>query len=316
MTAQHAPFDLEARVRERFEPLILAETEKLVEIGEAARHAAIEQALASVGASPSEPVAVQPNPSAKRHPVSAYWSKFTPEERSAILSERRRKGLRKKNSVAPRDTVVAFPSPGVGPRHHSLVAALAGVPRNGQRSPLDFYVTPPECTQALLEAEGVHVSRFVALAEPFCGEGHISKVLESAGFVVSSTDLIDRGYGDGGVDAFERFPLERAIVTNPPFSRAHEFIRRALEDERVEYLALMLKASFFNSQKSARLMQDHPPSRLYPLSWRPQCIPGPGRATLFDFQWVVWDTARAGEAVTRALLRPAQGQERFGREAA
>jgi len=33
--------------------------------------------------------------------------------------------------------------------------------------------------------------------EPACGDGAISRVLEAAGYQVISTDLIDRGYGQG-----------------------------------------------------------------------------------------------------------------------
>ena len=34
------------------------------------------------------------------------------------------------------------------------------------------------------------------ILEPCCGEGHISNVLKDAGHIVTSSDLIDRGYGE------------------------------------------------------------------------------------------------------------------------
>jgi hypothetical protein len=78
----------------------------------------------------------------------------------------------------------------------------------------DFYPTWPAATRALLSVE-----RFDgAIWEPACGDGAMSKVLEAAGHEVISTDLIDRGYGEGGRDfLMEWQPRAPNIVTNPPF---------------------------------------------------------------------------------------------------
>jgi tRNA G10 N-methylase Trm11 len=83
-----------------------------------------------------------------------------------------------------------------------------------RREPFEFYPTPPEATRALLSVE-----RFEGtIWEPACGDGAISKVLEAAGYYVISTDLIDRGYGTGGVDFLKTTEaLGRNIVTNPPY---------------------------------------------------------------------------------------------------
>jgi hypothetical protein len=62
--------------------------------------------------------------------------------------------------------------------------------------------------------------------EPACGDGSISKELEAAGYAVHSTDLIDRGYGTGGVDFLLDYRTSADnIVTNPPFKFAEEFVR-------------------------------------------------------------------------------------------
>jgi hypothetical protein len=54
--------------------------------------------------------------------------------------------------------------------------------------------------------------------EPACGDGAISKVLETAGYRVVSTDLIDRGYGAGGHNFLKSTkPLAKNIITNPPY---------------------------------------------------------------------------------------------------
>ena len=60
----------------------------------------------------------------------------------------------------------------------------------------DFYPTPPEAVRALLSVE-----QFDGLIwEPACGDGAIAKELARHDHSVHPTDLIDRGYGIGGLD--------------------------------------------------------------------------------------------------------------------
>ena len=66
----------------------------------------------------------------------------------------------------------------------------------GGRKENDFYATPSWAVESLLQVE-----KFPDLIwEPACGDGAISKVLRTHGHEVLSTDLIDRGYGQGGID--------------------------------------------------------------------------------------------------------------------
>ncbi len=65
-----------------------------------------------------------------------------------------------------------------------------------EREVNDYYATEPRAAVLLMEVE-----KFApAIWECACGEGHLSKELEKAGYQVYSTDLIDRGYG--GVQDF------------------------------------------------------------------------------------------------------------------
>ena len=66
--------------------------------------------------------------------------------------------------------------------------------------------------------------------EPFCGQGHLSKALEARGYDVRSTDLIDRGYGEGGIDFFKQSEIwDGDIITNPAYSVAKEAVIHALD---------------------------------------------------------------------------------------
>lgn len=63
--------------------------------------------------------------------------------------------------------------------------------KEGNREVHDYYATDPRAVEMLCDLEGF--SR--TIWEPACGEGHIAKVLESRGYEVVATDLIDRGFG-------------------------------------------------------------------------------------------------------------------------
>jgi hypothetical protein len=123
-----------------------------------------------------------------------------------------------------------------------------------ERQPQDFYETPPEVTKALV--------RWVRLPngiwEPFCGNDAISQVLEEQGHSVVSTDLVDRGYGEGGRDFMleDRMPEGKtAIVTNPPYRDLFEFAVHALKlTEPVGgMVALMVNHQWQTGQEASKL---------------------------------------------------------------
>lgn len=67
----------------------------------------------------------------------------------------------------------------------------------------EFYPTvATDVTKAFLSSPmgATLVSRGYTVREPSCGRGNMSTVLEDVGLAVVSTDLVDYGYGEGGVD--------------------------------------------------------------------------------------------------------------------
>lgn len=103
----------------------------------------------------------------------------------------------------------------------------------------DHYPTPPGATWALCRT-GVLPPR---VWEPACGAGDMARVLAAAGHDVVATTLRDRGYGETGVDFLQTTTLRApAIVTNPPFSLADEFVLHALQlQPKVACFLLRLK---------------------------------------------------------------------------
>jgi hypothetical protein len=94
----------------------------------------------------------------------------------------------------------------------------------------DLYETPAEAVHTLLRCETL--PRWIW--EPAAGRKAISSILEAAGHSVWSTDLVRRGVPGvlEGVDflmeSFAPMGAHEAIVTNPPFKLADEFIRHGL----------------------------------------------------------------------------------------
>lgn len=96
----------------------------------------------------------------------------------------------------------------------------------------DFYPTPPEATIALLKF--LHILSDSVVWECACGGGMMSRAIEKVGYETISTDVEDMGFGYAGID-FLTCQMEEKfdwIITNPPFSAAEKFIRKAWEYEK------------------------------------------------------------------------------------
>lgn len=158
----------------------------------------------------------------------------------------------------------------------------------------DYYATEPKAVELLLEQESFRET----IIEPACGEGHISKVLEAHGFDVISTDLIDRGYGKGGMDFFKYTRNDGAdIITNPPYKYAKEFVEHALNiSADGTKIAMFLKLTFLEGKGRRDLFKTHPPKTVYVSSARLQC----GKNGCFDgtsmvaYAWFVWEKGHCG----------------------
>ena len=164
----------------------------------------------------------------------------------------------------------------------------------------DYYATDPKAVELLLENETFNHS----IWECACGEGHIAKVLESNGYHVISTDLIDRGYGTGGIDFLTQTENWGGncsdIVTNPPYKLALEFAQHALEIvEEGNKVAMFLKLTFLEGQKRKQFFLKYPPKRIYVFSKRITCAMNgefenyPSSA--IAYAWYVWEKGYKGK---------------------
>lgn len=165
---------------------------------------------------------------------------------------------------------------------------LRGNCRNDNAEPNDYYATEPRALKLLLEQESFSKN----IWEPACGEGHLSKVLEAKGHNVYSTDLIDRGYGAGGVDFLsETKTFDGDIITNPPYKHGKEFVEKALElIQPGNKVAMFMKLTFLEGQSRRDLFNNRPPQTVYVSSARLQC----GKNGVFigqsavAYAWFIW----------------------------
>ena len=166
-----------------------------------------------------------------------------------------------------------------------------------EREEHDYYATSPIAVKLLCEIETFSHD----ILEPCCGEGHISKVLEEHGYNVESMDLIDRGYGKGGVNFLEyNEVIDKDIITNPPYSMAQEFVEHSMELITDGHkVAMFLKLSFLEGQGRHRMFEKYPPKTVWVSSARLGCAKNgefkinkhgePTVASAVAYAWFVWE---------------------------
>lgn len=156
----------------------------------------------------------------------------------------------------------------------------------------DYFPTPAWATHALINSEKFDGN----IWECACGDGAMSRVLEQAG-PVTSTDLYDRGYGEGGVDFLAATEMADNIVTNPPFNSAEGFVRQGVKLSHKKF-ALLLRLAFLEGANRANtIFAECPPSRVWVFSERitfyPPGVTKQGSGTT-AYAWFVWDKDAPG----------------------
>ena len=168
----------------------------------------------------------------------------------------------------------------------------------------DYYATDPRALEMLLESE----SFSKRVWEPACGAGHLSEVLVTHGHDVTSTDLVDRGYGTPGVDFLATFePVDSDIVTNPPYKYALEFVQHAIDVVTDGHkIAMLLRLNFLEGKKRRELFDTAPPARIYVASGRINCCKnGDFSKAQRDnnsaqaYAWFIWEKGYKGDTVVK-----------------
>jgi hypothetical protein len=158
----------------------------------------------------------------------------------------------------------------------------------------DLHETPPQAVEALLAKE-----QFAGpVWEPACGRGAISRVLESHGHTVISTDLVERGYGEGRVDFLLEFAARAPnIITNSPYKLSCEFAEHATRLVpgkvaflcRLAWLAGLRRRPLFEARLSRVLIFAKRLPMMHRDGWD-----GPRSTSAIDFAWFIFDPTHTG----------------------
>lgn len=190
----------------------------------------------------------------------------------------------------------------------SVWAALAANNHSDAiRETNDYYATDPHCLEIFLEAlkrDGLKLHSHIW--ECACGQGHLSKILESKGYHVINSDLIDRGYGLGGVDFLKCMYKEPHvdILTNPPYKYAKEFVEHAMEiSSQGDFVVMFLKIQFLEGKARREMFEKYPPKYVYVNSERQICaINGDFeniKSSATCYCWFIWEKGFKGEPIIR-----------------
>lgn len=174
-----------------------------------------------------------------------------------------------------------------------------------KRESNDFYATDGIAIDKLLSVYKLPRT----IWEPACGQGHLSKRLESMGHNVRSTDLIDRGFGVSCKDFLkERTCEQECILTNPPYKYATEFVLHALDILPNDGVcAMFLKTTFLEGKKRREMLFDkHPPKYMFQFSERVLCAKNAdfdgmkkGGGSAVAYAWFVWEKGYKGQTTIK-----------------
>lgn len=165
----------------------------------------------------------------------------------------------------------------------------------------DLYETPPCAVEALLRVEALPE----IVWEPACGPGSIVRALRSSGREVYATDIVDYGCPDSqsGVD----FLLERgmpyavgAVVTNPPFKLAGEFVAHALTLQ-IPKVVMLLRLAFLESDRRSAILDSGLLARVHVFRNRLPMMhrggwTGSRASSSVCFAWFVWELGHSSPA--------------------
>lgn len=180
-----------------------------------------------------------------------------------------------------------------------------------ERHPDDWYVEERAATAELLRRESFRG----CVWDPACGRGHILAEAQAAGYETFGSDIADRArvvetpFVVADFLTGAPFALGDSVIMNPPFrggdadTGIEGFVRQAMRYGSVAMIAAFIPARFLWGGKRARAFWTvRPPSRVYMITPRPSCPPGPvwesapedvGGGTE-DFAWAVWERDDAG----------------------
>lgn len=165
-------------------------------------------------------------------------------------------------------------------------------------NPHDFFPTPAPVVRAFMDGPGRELpsGEEIAWCEPAVGAGDIVRAVgprwawitydirdvpapEGVSLHCPGTDFLKEDLEPGTFDV---------IITNPPFSRAEEFVRKALSCST--HVVMLLRLAFLETRRREALHAEFP-SDVYVLSRRPSFMAN-GATDSCAYGWFWWGPGR------------------------
>lgn len=177
---------------------------------------------------------------------------------------------------------------------------------NKERQNEDYYATDPVAAEWLLKL--VNLPQDTVIWECSSGEDHLANVFRKHGYDVRSSDLIKRLETTEQLDFLEQNEtFNGAIITNPPYKFAREFVEKAIDTVTDGNLVCMfLKLQFMEGKSRKKLFEKHPPKNIFVSSSRLMCakngnfdemIAGGGSAVAYA--WFIWEKGYKGDTIIK-----------------
>jgi hypothetical protein len=162
-----------------------------------------------------------------------------------------------------------------------------------ERKERDLYETPEWVTHALIDG---HLRKMDIVWEPACGSGKMTRALGVLDAEIYSTDIAF------GADFFDTPPPKGcdAIITNPPYELATEFIERSLEMVRplAGQVAMLLRTDFDHAKTRSNLFSGSPAFRKkVVLTKRIKWFEDSKGQPSFNHAWFIWDWKHQGAPI-------------------
>lgn len=179
------------------------------------------------------------------------------------------------------------------------------------RKERDLYETPEWVTEMLVP----HIpERVECIWEPAAGSGKMARALGGA-IVVHQTDVHAMPNLHDVIDFLSDDACigdrADAIITNPPYEHAEQFIDVALSymERRIGFVSMLLRTDYDHAKTRARLFELHPAfAKKIVLTKRIRWFDG-GSSPSFNHAWFIWDWAHRGAptiAYAPSQQRPVQ----------
>lgn len=148
---------------------------------------------------------------------------------------------------------------------------------NAVREDLDFYQTPSYATKTLIE--NYEFNDWDVIWDPMAGNGAILKEFEKKHFQTYASDIVQRDYPLNKVEDYFSPELlhhdllygmtdynknQFAIVTNPPYERANEFLKHTFEKVWPSVCCVFLPVRYLEGQKRYKeIYYQYKPSKIF-----------------------------------------------------